>query len=146
MVGLMTDADSLHHTICLAEQIKRLSPTTLVCLGGPTSSPLARPLLERNDCIDFVVRGEGEVTFARVRGIIGERCVTCHSTVPTFTGVTQAPAGVVLQTPAGISQNAQRIYQQVVVTRIMPLGNVTQITEQERAVIAAWVKAGAKAD
>ena len=29
-------------------------------------------------------------------------------------------------------------------TRIMPLGNVTQITEQERAVLAAWVKAGAK--
>jgi uncharacterized membrane protein len=26
----------------------------------------------------------------------------------------------------------------------MPLGNVTQITEQERAVLAAWIKAGAK--
>jgi uncharacterized membrane protein len=30
------------------------------------------------------------------------------------------------------------------VTRIMPLGNVTQMTEQERAVIAAWVASGAK--
>lgn len=29
---------------------------------------------------------------------------------------------------------------------MMPLGNVTQITEQERAVVAAWVKAGAKID
>jgi uncharacterized membrane protein len=27
---------------------------------------------------------------------------------------------------------------------MMPLGNVTQITEQERAVLAAWIKAGAK--
>ncbi len=47
--------------------------------------------------------------------------------------------------PAGIVQNAQRIYQQVVVTRIMPLGNATKITDQERAVIAAWVAAGAPA-
>jgi len=33
--------------------------------------------------------------------------------------------------------------QQVVVTRIMPLGNLTHITDEERAVIAAWVVAGA---
>jgi uncharacterized membrane protein len=41
-------------------------------------------------------------------------------------------------------RNAERSYVQVVVTRMMPLGNVTQITEQERAVLAAWIKAGAK--
>jgi uncharacterized membrane protein len=49
----------------------------------------------------------------------------------------------VLHTPDVIVQNAQRVYQQVVVARIMPLGNVTQMTDQERAVIAAWVTAGA---
>ena len=87
---------------------------------------------------------EGPVTFDRVRAIVGQRCVTCHSQVPTFAGLTQPPAGVVFTTSDAIAQNAQRIYQQVVVTRIMPLGNVTQVTDQERAVIAAWVKAGAK--
>jgi uncharacterized membrane protein len=51
---------------------------------------------------------------------------------------------VVLNSPAAIAQNAQRIYQQVVVTRIMPLGNVTQITDYERAVVAAWVAEGAR--
>ena len=51
---------------------------------------------------------------------------------------------MLLHTPADILLNAQRVYQQVVVTRIMPLGNATQMTDQERAVIAAWVKAGAK--
>lgn len=88
----------------------------------------------------------GPVTFERVRTIIGQRCVTCHATVPTFPGITQPPAGVVLQSPALISQQAQRIYQQVVATRVMPLGNVTQMTDGERAVIAAWVAAGAKAE
>ena len=89
---------------------------------------------------------DGPVTFEQVRTIVGQRCITCHSTNPTFAGVAQPPAGVVLQTPQAIAQNAQRIYQQVVVTRIMPLGNVTQITDQERAVIAAWVSAGAKTE
>ena len=87
---------------------------------------------------------DGPVTFEQVRTIVGQRCSTCHSSAPTFPGVAQPPAGVVLQSPQSIAQNAQRIYQQVVVTRIMPLGNVTQITDQERAVIAAWVTAGAK--
>ena len=86
----------------------------------------------------------GPVTFDQVRAIIGQRCVTCHSQVPTFTGLTQPPAGVVFTTSDAIAQNAQRIYQQVVVTRIMPLGNVTQVTDYERAVIAAWVSGGAK--
>lgn len=88
---------------------------------------------------------QGPVDFARVRAIVGRRCVTCHSPVPTFPGIAQPPAGVVLNNPAGILQNAQRIYQQVIVTRIMPLGNATQMTDQERAVIAAWIKAGATA-
>jgi uncharacterized membrane protein len=85
------------------------------------------------------------VTLDRVRSIVGQRCVVCHSKAPTFPGVTQPPAGVVLMSADGVVQNAQRIYQQVVVNRIMPLGNATQMTEQERAVIAAWVRAGAPA-
>ena len=89
---------------------------------------------------------EGPVTFNRVRAIVGSRCVMCHSPQPTFPGYTQPQAGVLLHTPQDIVQNAQRMYQQVAVTRIMPLGNITQITEQERAVLAAWIKAGAKMD
>ncbi|HKB57548.1 MAG TPA: urate hydroxylase PuuD [Lacunisphaera sp.] len=89
---------------------------------------------------------EGAVTFNRVRAIVGLRCVMCHSPQPTFPGYTQPQAGVLLHTPQDIVQNAQRMYQQVAVTRIMPLGNITQITEQERAVLAAWIKAGAKMD
>jgi uncharacterized membrane protein len=88
---------------------------------------------------------EGPVTFNRVRSIVGQRCVACHSQTPTFTGITQPPAGVILTGPDGVIQNAQRIYQQVVVTGIMPLGNATQMTDQERAVVAAWIAAGAPA-
>jgi len=51
---------------------------------------------------------------------------------------------VQLESPVLIAQHAQRIYQQVVATRIMPLGNVTGMTDQERAVIEAWIADGAK--
>jgi len=87
----------------------------------------------------------GPVTLDRVRSIVGQRCIACHSQAPTFPGITQPPAGVVLFGADAIVQNAQRIYQQVVVTRIMPLGNATQMTDEERAVVAAWVSAGAPA-
>lgn len=87
---------------------------------------------------------EGAVTFNRVRAIVGQHCIQCHSPQPTFPGYTQPQAGVLLHTPADLVQNAPRLYQQVVVTRIMPLGNLTKMTDQERAVLAAWVKAGAK--
>jgi uncharacterized membrane protein len=87
----------------------------------------------------------GPVTLDRVRSIVGQRCVVCHSVAPTFPGITQPPAGVILLSSDAVVQNAQRIYQQVVVNRIMPLGNATQMTDEERAVIAAWVTAGAKA-
>lgn len=87
---------------------------------------------------------EGPVTIDQVRAITGQRCVTCHSPAPTFPGIAQPPAGVLLNSPDAIAKNAQRIYQQVVVTRIMPLGNATHMTDYERAVIATWVTGGAK--
>ncbi len=85
------------------------------------------------------------VTFDQVRAVVGQRCIACHSPTPTFQGIAQPPAGVVLNTPQAIEQNAQRMYQQVVVTRIMPLANATQMTDYERAIIAAWVAGGGKA-
>jgi uncharacterized membrane protein len=86
---------------------------------------------------------QGVVDFNRVRAIIGQRCVTCHSPAPSFPGYSQPPAGVRLDDTPNIAQNKQRIYQRVVVSRIMPIGNLTHMTDEERAVIAAWMKAGA---
>ncbi|MBL9216314.1 MAG: urate hydroxylase PuuD [Opitutaceae bacterium] len=89
---------------------------------------------------------EGEVTFNRVRAIVGQHCIACHSPQPTFPGYAQPQAGVLLHTPADLVLNAPRLYQQVAVTRLMPLGNLTHMTDQERAVLAAWVRGGAKVE
>ncbi len=66
LVGLMTDADSLHHSVAIAERIKRRSPRTHVCIGGPTTSPMKSRFLERFPAFDSLVVGEGEATFAEL--------------------------------------------------------------------------------
>ena len=45
-----------------------------------------------------------------------------------------------------ILAEALRIHQQTVVTRVMPIGNLTNITEGERSLIDQWYLAGAKGD
>jgi uncharacterized membrane protein len=82
--------------------------------------------------------------FAQVQGIIQQRCVSCHAAHPSQAGFATAPAGVMLDDPHGISQNAQRIYQQTVQLKAMPLANMTNMTDAERATLAAWFESGAK--
>ena len=85
----------------------------------------------------------GPPTMARVQAIVVQRCASCHAEKPTQEGFTAAPKNVVLDTPALIVANAQKIYQQAVATKAMPIGNLTGMTEDERATLAAWIAAGA---
>lgn len=79
---------------------------------------------------------------ADIAPILQGRCVACHSAQPSLVG--SAPAGVMFDTHEQIEQNAQRIYQQAVQLKSMPLGNVTHMTDDERAKLAAWFQAGAQ--
>jgi len=72
------------------------------------------------------------VSFTQVRGVFAERCATCHSGV-------SAPTGVRLETEAEITARADDIERQVVLTRAMPPGNATGMTEDERELVAAWI-------
>ncbi len=81
--------------------------------------------------------------FGRVQAIINQRCVSCHSATPTQPGFATAPAGIMLNTPELIHQNATKVNQQAVVLKAMPIGNMTNITPEERAEIGAWFAAGA---
>ena len=82
--------------------------------------------------------------FAKVKAIIERRCASCHAERPTQPGFAAAPLGVMLENEAEIHQNAEKIYKQTVQLKAMPLANLTQMTDAERAQIAAWYEAGAK--
>jgi uncharacterized membrane protein len=81
----------------------------------------------------------GQNSFQAVAKIIENRCYQCH-------GAQVQMKNVRLDSPAQILQHAQSVYQQVVVTKIMPMNNATGITDEERAQIKLWFEAGAKTE
>ena len=90
--------------------------------------------------------GKGIVDFGLVRSVINERCTTCHSETPTHLAFPAAPGGVMFDNDNQIVEDAFRIHQQTVITRVMPIGNLTQITEEERTIIDQWYRSGATAE
>ncbi len=82
---------------------------------------------------------QAPVAFAEVKSVIEQRCYLCH-------GATVQMKNVRLDSAQGIQTHAQGIYQQVVVSRQMPMNNATGITDAERELVGRWFKGGAKVD
>jgi uncharacterized membrane protein len=83
------------------------------------------------------------VTYAQVAPIFKQRCAVCHAEHPTQPGFVAPPEGVLLDTPEHIKGNAARIEAQAVLTENMPIGNLTNMTKEERVQIGAWIAGGA---
>ena len=81
----------------------------------------------------------GLIDYKIVSGVLAQRCYSCH-------GEQVQMKNVRLDSPQQVSLHAQNIYQQVVVTRVMPMNNATGITEAERLLVKQWFEAGAKTD
>ena len=73
------------------------------------------------------------VAFARVASIVEQRCLTCHSSEARR-------GGVVLETEEQIRARADDVEQQAVLTRAMPLGNATGMTDAERELLGRWIR------
>ncbi len=84
------------------------------------------------------------VAFSTVQGIIATRCMECHSAHPTSTLYRVAPDGMKFDTPEEIELAAAKIKQMAIDTPAMPLGNLTHMTAEERATLAAWLAQGAQ--
>ena len=75
-----------------------------------------------------------------VSPVIAQRCASCHAEQPTQAGFNTAPAGMIMETEVQIEQFATEIHQASVLTRTMPLANLTGMTDQERELIDQWYK------
>lgn len=74
---------------------------------------------------------------AQITGLIEQHCVQCHARNPEHAGFSAPPAGFTFENWDEIlGQKAQ--IQQVVASRYMPLGNMTNMSDEERDIIAAW--------
>ncbi|MDH5353189.1 MAG: urate hydroxylase PuuD [Gammaproteobacteria bacterium] len=77
------------------------------------------------------------ISDSQIQQVVIDRCVACHAVKPTQAGFVSPPLGLVLETSEQIKLNAAKIAT-TVQTRYMPLGNLTQMTDDERALIAGW--------
>jgi uncharacterized membrane protein len=73
---------------------------------------------------------------AFVLGLMRTHCSACHSAAPTL--LSAAPKGTMFDTAQQVEQHAALITQQVAVLKIMPPGNMTKMSEGERAAVARW--------
>jgi uncharacterized membrane protein len=87
----------------------------------------------------------GDVPFATVRAIIANRCVSCHSTVPSNPTFSPNPGGVGFDRPESIKRHAGRIKVSAVIARTMPPDPQEHgITAAERELLGRWVDQGAR--
>lgn len=87
---------------------------------------------------------KGDITMSDVYPIIQARCVECHSSKPTNMTYTSPPNGVIFDTPEEIVKHKEKILQRAVITKTMPQNNETNMTQDERDILGAWIEQGAK--
>jgi uncharacterized membrane protein len=97
----------------------------------------AAPGAMKSEAASAMVAGAGgQIGYKELQPVLAQRCYMCH-------GEAVQMKNVRLDSPESVASHAQAIYQQVVVTKIMPMNNSTNITEAERRVIAQWFEGGA---
>jgi uncharacterized membrane protein len=86
------------------------------------------------------------VTFKQVDDIITSRCAMCHAAEPVWSSLEQLyqrpmghpPKHVRLDSPDQVRAQMRHIKLQSVYSSAMPPGNITEMTAEERAILAAW--------
>jgi uncharacterized membrane protein len=119
----------------------------MICLAyvtAPAPTPYGTAVAATSAMPEQAQAATDGVDFDKVHSVIQARCTVCHSASPTSPLFSSAPGGVMLDTPQQIQQLAPRIQAQAVTSQIMPLGNITQMTQQERDLLAQWIDKGAR--
>ncbi len=81
----------------------------------------------------------GPVDTTTAMAIVQNRCVTCHAQKPTHPTFVAPPGGFVMETAEQVLAKAEKIVQRTNVSRDMPLGNATQMTDEERVMLKVWI-------
>ena len=106
----------------------------LVIMGRP------RPSSSGTANVAAAIDLPAQVSFADARSIIDRRCSACHSATPSIAEFGPAPGGVSFDDPSRIEALAERIRVRAIDTRTMPLGNRTNMTDRERALLGRWLE------
>lgn len=106
--------------------------------GVAAAGMIAILLLSAAGPRDARAAATAQPAFAQVEEIVTSRCSMCHAAEPVWDGIVTAPKGVLLDNADNIRRNARLIGRNAAWSSAMPPGNITEITGEERAVLAAW--------
>lgn len=84
-------------------------------------------------------RTADKIEFSQVHVLMQTHCLSCHSAKPTNAAFTTPPKGVILESEEQARSQAPQIATQVS-SRIMPLGNTTGMTDDERNLLVQWAR------
>jgi uncharacterized membrane protein len=107
---------------------------------APAAIGIAALVFVTADSYSIKLQNVAEINFAQVQPVFQKRCVSCHSEKPTDDIIHETPKGVVLESEDQIKRHLPKILEMAVVAKSMPLGNKTNITDEERQLIGAWVQ------
>lgn len=82
------------------------------------------------------------ISFADVQPIIEQHCTSCHAEQPTSELFSEPPLGLKLENFEEVHAASTKVKQMAVDSDAMPLGNMTGMTDEERATLGAWIVAG----
>ncbi len=72
-----------------------------------------------------------------IMGVVQAKCSVCHMAQPTQAGFNAPPAGIIIVTPEDMKTHKAKIIT-AVQSSYMPLGNITGLTDEERAQLVAY--------
>ena len=72
--------------------------------------------------------------------LAAKHCIVCHADMPTHPAFDKPPKGIRLETIEELRRYAKQIVEQAVVGRMMPLGDETDMTDEERDRLGAWAE------
>ena len=106
----------------------------------PTASALIIILALWTRPETLALDGQQVVTDQQVHSIVMTHCAGCHAARPTAAGYTAPPKGVILETLSDVQKYKAQVYAQSVSSQAMPVGNLTQMTLEERAILGHWLE------
>jgi uncharacterized membrane protein len=82
-----------------------------------------------------------ELSDIEALALVQKHCTPCHARNPAHPAFTTPPKNIVLETLGDLRKDAARVLEQAVEDRTMPLGNETDMTDDDRAALGRWLKA-----
>jgi uncharacterized membrane protein len=110
----------------------------LVFWIASASTPLGRERLGLAEPPDRPAAANAAKAPAEVADVIMGRCAMCHAGAPVWAGIAIAPKGVRLDSPEAIAAQKAAIRIHSVLSAAMPPNNITEMTLDERRIVARW--------